>query len=242
MMNRIRAALKREFHSIIVVSVFLVFIAVTVFLVYYFGLNEYFTSQEKMQEYISGFGVAAPVIFMVIQIVQVIISPIPGNVTTLAGGALFGFWDAFWISSIAITVGSTIAFLIARVFGRRIVVWMVGADRVIKYLDVFVGKQRHMLPIMFLLPFFPDDILCYIAGISKINFTYFIILTILTRPWGLLVSALIGSGVLSFTWHGWTLIGIGIVISMFISIKYGRRIKIYIIQIFRKRRKHNEHI
>jgi len=79
-----------------------------------------------MQEYISGFGLAAPVIFMLIQIIQVIISPIPGNITTLAGGALFGFWEAFIISSIAITIGSTIAFLIAKVFGRRLVVWMIG--------------------------------------------------------------------------------------------------------------------
>jgi len=114
--------------------------------------------------------------------------------------------------------------------------------RVEKYVDIFMGKQRHMLPIMFLLPFFPDDILCYIAGVTNISFSYFLLLTVLTRPWGLLISALIGSGMLSFNWVIWMLIGIVIVISMFISIKYGNRIKLYIIKTFRKKVGHNEDI
>ena len=56
------------------------------------GLLALFSSTERLQEYVRGFGPAAPIIFFVLQAVQVILSPIPGNVTTLAGGALFGFW------------------------------------------------------------------------------------------------------------------------------------------------------
>lgn len=241
-MSRITGALKREIHSIIVVLIFIVVMAVCLFLIFYLDLSEYFTSQEKIQEYISGYGITAPIIFMIIQVLQVIISPIPGNITTLAGGALFGFWQAFIMSSVAITIGSIISFSLAKTFGRRLVVWMVGAKRVTKYVDIFMGKQRHMLAIMFLLPFFPDDILCFIAGITNMTFTYFLVLTLLTRPWGLLFSALIGSGMLSFNWVSWLTIGIGIVIIMFISIKYGQRIKWKIIKIFRRKGKKDGNI
>ena len=70
------------------------------------GYLAVFESTETLQEYVGSFGVWAPLVFILLQIAQVIFAPIPGNVTTLAGGAMFGFWPAMAYSVFAVFVGS----------------------------------------------------------------------------------------------------------------------------------------
>lgn len=152
-----------------------------------------FGDVEKLKEYILSFGNLAPVIFGIIQFLQVIISPIPGNLTTLAGGALFGFWPSLLISSAAIVLGSITAFSLARIFGRPFVEWIIGKERVEKYFDTITTNKKIIFLLIILLPFFPDDIICFIAGISGISWLFFILTMIIARPPGLIVSALIGA-------------------------------------------------
>ena len=155
----------------------------------YFALKDteafkIFESTQALQEYVGGFGAWAPAIFMLLQIAQVIIAPIPGNVTTLAGGAMFGFGPALAYSTIAILIGSLIAFGIGRVCGRPLVNKLAPADVVDKYLNVLAGKQRMTLALMFLFPFFPDDVLCLLAGLTGYSWGWFAVMVLLTRPGG----------------------------------------------------------
>ena len=79
-----------------------------------------FTSQEKLQELIDGFGIAGPFVFILFQIVQVIIPILPGGVSCLAGVVLFGAWKGLLYNYIGICIDSVFAFLIARYYGRPI--------------------------------------------------------------------------------------------------------------------------
>ncbi len=192
------------------------------------GYLNIFESQEALQTYISSFGIWAPLMFFLLQTAQVIVAPIPGNVTALAGGAMFGFWQAFWISTAATVVGSAIAFGLAKLFGRPLVVRLVGEATVTKYVDAFAKKSTFLLAAMFLIPFFPDDALCLIAGLTAIRWLPFLIIVILTRPPGLVVSTLVGSGALVIPIWGWVLIGIAAAALIFISFKYGDKINDWI--------------
>jgi len=184
-----------------------------------------FDSIESIQEYVSSFGIWAPLIFFFLQFLQVIISPIPGAVTTLAGGLLFGFWPAFLISTAAVFFGSICAFLLGRLFGKPLAVRIAGKETVEKYMSTVSSRQRVVLVMMFLLPFFPDDVLCLIAGLTAMRLPAFMLMVMLTRPWGLIFSALVGSGAISMPWWGWAILGTIVAALFILSIKYAPQIE-----------------
>ncbi len=222
-MNDKQANIKRIW---ILISLFVI---IAIFIALYFasaklGWLDIFKSVEVLQEYISGFGLLAPVVFAALQILQVIVSPIPGNITTLAGGLLFGFGKGFVISYVSIFAGSVIAFALARKFGKPLVIKLVGEKVTHKYIDVLSSRQKVVLIFMFLLPFFPDDALCLIAGISGISWGFFLVIIALARPAGILFSAMVGAGIVNVPVWGWgIIIAISLAIMAF-SVKYSPQI------------------
>jgi len=184
-----------------------------------------FSSADALQAWVDGFGAAAPVIFFFVQVVQVIISPIPGSVTTLVGGMMFGFWPAFVLSTGAVLVGSLLAFGLARVFGRPLVVRLVGPKITERYLGSMTSRARIALLLMFLLPFFPDDALSLVAGLSGLSWSFFLLAAACTRPWGLLFSSMVGSGMVHVPVWGWALIAAGTAAFAWASIKWGPAIE-----------------
>lgn len=184
------------------------------------GWLSMFDSIDELQAFISGYGVWAPLVFFFLQVIQVILAPIPGSVTTLFGGIFFGFWKSVIISVAAVFTGSIILFLFAKYLGRPLVTRMIGEKRVEKYMKNISARQFWVLFMMFLMPFFPDDVLCLMAGLTAIRFPGFALMVLVTRPWGLVFSALVGSGAISVPLWGWVIIGILSAALLFISIRY----------------------
>jgi uncharacterized membrane protein YdjX (TVP38/TMEM64 family) len=186
-----------------------------------------FESRETLRAYIKDFGSWAPLVFVALQFMQVIISPIPGNLTTMMGGILFGFWRGFLLSLLAIFMGSICAFLLGKAFGRPLVERVIGKKVVDKYLGTVSSRQLVVLILMFLFPVFPDDVLCMIAGLSAMRLRTFAVVMVLTRPWGLLVSALMGAGLISVSiplW-GWILFGVFCAALFVLAIKYAPQVE-----------------
>ena len=224
--------MKLKKSQIIWGAVIAVIIAALVF-IYFFGKNNgwfsIFESRERFQAFVDSFGVWAPLVFFALQFFQVILSPIPGNLTTLVGGMMFGFWQGFLISLAAVIAGSICAFILGKLFGRPLVERVVGKKVVEKYLNTVSSRQRMVLILMFLLPFFPDDVLCLIAGLTAMRVRSFTLIMILTRPWGLLASALLGAGMISISFTmpvwGWIIIGVVSAALFFLVFKYAPRIE-----------------
>ncbi len=196
----------------LVVLLTLLAIIVILYVMYTTGFLALFTDQTVLRAYIAQFGFWAPAIFFVLQILQVIFSVIPGNVTTAVGSALFGFWPGILLSFSAITIGSMLAFGLARLIGKAAVRNMVGHKWFDKYTELMqsqVSRERVLLALMMLLPFFPDDLICLLAGLTGIPFWSFFLISLFTRPWGLVFSALLGAG--AFSLPTWALVIIGVV-------------------------------
>lgn len=189
------------------------------------GWMSMFDSVEDLQEYVSGFGAWAPLVFFGLQVIQVIIAPIPGSVTTLFGGLFFGFWPAMLISVTAVLTGSVILFFFAKYLGRPLVERMIGEQRVEKYMRNMSARQFWVLFMMFLMPFFPDDVLCLMAGLTAMRFPGFVLLVLATRPWGLVFSALVGSGVITIPIWGWVIIGLLSASLLYISIRHPEKLE-----------------
>ena len=118
------------------------------------------TSIQDLRAYISRSAPYSHLTFFVVQLLSVVLAPIPSNLTAAAGGLLFGTWSAFFLTYGAVTAGSLLVFWLARTLGREF------ADRVVsrrlseKYQKVIREKTTVFLALAFLLPYFPDDVLC----------------------------------------------------------------------------------
>lgn len=188
-------------------------------------IRQIFASRESLRAFLNSFGWWAPAVFFLLQVVQVIFSPIPGNVTTLAGGAIFGIVEGFLLSGAGIVVGSLLAFFLARLFGQRAVILLVGEKHFARYDRLVTGRGGAGLALLFLLPFFPDDLLCLLAGLSALPAWLFLLFLLIGRLPMTFLTTLIGAGLLSFSLWQWIVIGVLVLIILVIFFKYGDRIE-----------------
>lgn len=186
----------------------------------YVKLKQIFSSQDSLQAFIKSFGVWAPVLFLALQVVQVVVSPIPGNVTGLVGGALFGWAEGFLLNALGIIAGSFLAFYLARFLGKSIIIPLIGKDVYAKYNKVFNGKFLVGLLLIFLFPFFPDDALCFLAGLSSLPVSIFFILILAGRLPGVLLTTLVGSGVFVFSPWEWVFIVAFLLVLFLVLFRY----------------------
>ncbi|MBO4594715.1 MAG: TVP38/TMEM64 family protein [Clostridia bacterium] len=145
------------------------------------GLNDKINSVESFRDYIRSFGAYAVILFIAVQFLQVAVLPIPAFITVGAGVLLFGPLKSAVYSLIGIFLGSMTAFIIGRIFGFKVAKWLVGEQDLKKWLTRIKGKDKVVLTFMFLFPFFPDDILCFVAGITTMSPLYFTVMIIVTR-------------------------------------------------------------
>ena len=198
------------------------------------GLFAAFASLEAMQDYIGRFAPYSHLVYFLIQLLSVILAPIPSNVTALAGGLLFGTWPAFLLTWGAVVLGSVIVFAVARRLGRDFVERVVSRSVIGRYLDVIQRKQDTFLILAFLFPFFPDDVLCILAGLTTMPFRRFLLIALFTRPWGLLAASALGGSTLSLPLPVMLLlaaVGIGVFL---VCMKYGDRWEEALMERFRK--------
>lgn len=148
------------------------------------------SDQELLRQQIIGYGKPAPLIFILLQILQVILAPVPGEATGLLGGYFFGTANGFLYSSLALATGSALAFLIGRLFSSFF------RDRfqktkMFRRFNRLVYKGDFAIPfVLFLFPGFPKDSLSYLLGLSLMPFKVFLFIAAVARmPGTLMLSA-----------------------------------------------------
>lgn len=189
------------------------------------GFFQAATSLSGLQDYLTAFSPYSHLVFFLLQLASVIIAPIPSNVTALAGSLLFGALFAFLLTWAAVVLGSFVVFLLARRLGQAFVDRFVSQTLSDRYLEVIHRKRDVFLAMAFLFPFFPDDILCILAGLTEISLPRFLVLVILFRPWGLLVASAVGGSVVSIPLWGMVLLGLGGLSIFLLGMKYGDRLE-----------------
>ncbi len=152
-----------------------------------------YQDHHQLKKVISSFGPFAPLAYILLQITQVVIAPVPGGAIEFLGGYLFGVKAGLIYSMIGLTLGSSVAFGLARVFEKIAVEKFVSAETRKKF-DYLVEREGVILSfILFLLPGFPKDALCYILGLTPMHFGIFLIISTLGRIPGTLMAILQGA-------------------------------------------------
>ena len=108
---------------------------------------------EELREFILQYEFFAPLILFLIQLLQVIIAPIPGNVTIFIAGNLFGSYLGLLINTLSIYLGSLIAFYLGRRFGKPLILRLVDEETYRKY-NRFLRRNTWQSYSFFLFPFF----------------------------------------------------------------------------------------
>lgn len=163
-------------------------IAAIVFIIICFQ-KQVFVSPETLQEYLMQFGLWAPLLFMVIQITQVIFPIIPGGITCVAGVICFGPVWGFVYNYISICIGSCINFLLIRKYGKPLLVQLSSQKVYDKYVGWLDKGERFdkLFAIAIFLPVAPDDFLCMLAGLTKMTFQKFVMIITLCKPCSILL-------------------------------------------------------
>ncbi|MDD3579814.1 MAG: TVP38/TMEM64 family protein [Desulfobacca sp.] len=173
---------------------------------YIYAGYDFLTDKEKIRDYIAAWGSLAPVVFMVIQTLQVVFAPIPGEATGFLGGFLFGVLPGFIYSTIGLTVGSTLAFLIGRWLEIHVVEKIVRPETLEKF-DFLIERQGTLVAfLLFLFPGFPKDYLCLILGLSQMPIKVFLIIVTIGRMPGTLMLSLQGAQVFKGNYYGLAII------------------------------------
>jgi uncharacterized membrane protein YdjX (TVP38/TMEM64 family) len=133
--------------------------------------------KQTLQEW----GLLAPVVFMLIQALQVVVSPIPGEATGFLGGFLFGRWLGFGYSTVGLTLGSVAAFAAGRWFGAHTVRSLVKKETWDKLGFIVEAEGAILCFVIYLIPGLPKDIACYLFGISPMPFWVFTLVSGLGR-------------------------------------------------------------
>jgi len=151
---------------------------------------------EQFREYLLGFGPRGILVFVLIQALQVIIAAIPGELTQLAGGYLYGALWGIVYSCAGIILGSVAAFGITHVLGYPVLKVIMPQARLERFAFFINSPRVEMVTfLLFLLPGMPKDILTYIAGLTPIRPLTFLIVASLARLPGIVITSYIGAGI-----------------------------------------------
>ena len=161
----------------------LLFFLVLIIYAYQHGI---FRSTTSLQRFIQQFGEYAVVLFILLQIIQVIIPILPGGISSVAGLLMFGNGWGLLYSCIGLIIGEAIGFLLVRYYGVSFVQLILSPKKYQKFDQLLTQKTKDIKKVLcltMLIPFAPDDLVCLVAGLTKISFKEYIQIVLLLKPW-----------------------------------------------------------
>lgn len=234
-------------YKLTVITLFLFALAALVLYLFKIsGLWDKIDGVDDLREYVASYGAFTVPVFILLQFLQVTVLPIPGFIAIGAGVALFGPFYGSIYSIIGILSASIVAFFIGRVFGYKVASWLVGKESLKKGLKLVKGKDKIVLTFMFLFPFFPDDILCFVAGLSSMSTSYYLIMITITRTLNVVVSAysINGSIIPYNTWWGlaiWIIIFALTALACAYVYKHGEKLEKRLKSLFKRKKDGKNH-
>jgi uncharacterized membrane protein YdjX (TVP38/TMEM64 family) len=162
---------------------------------YFFQGWHFFSNRERVNNFVISFGSYAPLVFMGLQILQVLLAPIPGEFTGFVGGYLFGNIPGLIYSTVGLSLGSLFAFFIARRLGMPFVRRFMGQELMGKFEYLVERHGAFFTFILFLIPGIPKDSLCYLLGLSPMHVFTFLLISGVGRIPGTLLLTMQGNSV-----------------------------------------------
>jgi len=161
-------------------------------LIYHRDIYPTLLDRKRLADYIKSFGRLSPLIFIALQVFQVLLAPIPGEVTGFIGGFLYGNFFGILYSTIGLGLGSWLAFVFARWAGQPLVEQVVSYKTLQRYDYLMAHQGTWIAFLLFLIPGFPKDYMCYILGLGHMDLKTFLIISTAGRFLGTVILTMQG--------------------------------------------------
>lgn len=190
---RIFSSKKNRNKTLAILAVIVAIFAATIYLSKY--VLYFLNNPDQVRDFVASFGVLGPLVLILMQILQVLVAPVPGQVAGFVSGYIYGIFFGTIYTMIGTMLGSFIAITLARKFGRPFVEKVVERHTLKKFDKIAQNKGIFALFLIWLLPALPDDAVCYISGLTKIRIRTLMIIIFLGRLPGFIVLNMVGNGV-----------------------------------------------
>jgi uncharacterized membrane protein YdjX (TVP38/TMEM64 family) len=199
--------------------------------VWYSGIWHLLLDRQALQGLLQRLGPWGPVALILIEVGLIILAPLPGYVTALAAGYLFGvFWGTIYML-IGMVIGTALATWLARRFGRPLVEHLVSAKS-LKRIDDFMERRGAVtILVLYLIPFTPDDVVCYASGLTPLPISKIILLAVVGRTPGLIATAWVGAYAAVLSWQTLALVIGGAIALALLFAHYRERIENLILRL-----------
>lgn len=156
----------------------------TIILLVWVYKSGFFEAEGSFKAILEDMGIYGPILFLLIQIIQVVYPVIPGGITLIVAQLVFGPLWGFVYSFVGVLIGSIINFILARKYGKTFVRAFVSEQTYQKYYTWLIQGKRFdwVLASAFALPGFPDDFLCMVAGLTKMSMKRFMTIFMIFKP------------------------------------------------------------
>jgi uncharacterized membrane protein YdjX (TVP38/TMEM64 family) len=160
-----------------------------------------YSNQDKLSKFLQNLGPYSPAVFVLLQVLQVVAAPFPGEFTGIAGGYVYGETIGFLLSTFGLSLGSWVAFELASILGRPFVERFVKREVLEKFNFLTTKTGTMICFVLFLFPGFPKDYLCYVLGLSRMKLSTFLIVSIIGRLPGTYILTMQGATIRNEEYH-----------------------------------------
>ena len=171
----------------------------------------------------------APLAFVVLQFIQVVVFIIPGEIVQIAGGYLFGVWRGVLYSLVGIGVGTVCNWAVGYFLGARFVRAICGAERFDKFHRWLQNRRAFgLFLVLFLIPGFPKDALTYVGGAARVPPFRFALIALGGRIPALIGSMVIGSSIAADRWTVVVAVSVVAIVLFVLGVVFGDRLITYV--------------
>lgn len=221
-----------KFISVVVKFSLLLVILVGIPLYIWFfhqDLIQQFSDIDEVKSFFAQYKTASILVYIGLQVLQIIISLIPGQALQFAAGLVYGFWPGFLISLVGAVIGTVVTYYLAKLLGQEALHVLFGKRNIEDNLKKLNSKKGYILVfLIYLIPGVPKDLCSYAAGLSNMKLSAFIILSTAGRTPGMMGSLLIGRQIGEGDYTSVIVIGVIAVILFILGVIYHSKLTGYI--------------
>jgi uncharacterized membrane protein YdjX (TVP38/TMEM64 family) len=184
-----------------------------------------FRHPAELRLLVRSWGAWAPVGIILLQVVQIVVAPLPGNAMSFAAGYALGVWPSIIWLIVGVMLGATVDFLLVKLLGRALLKYFLPPDRLANLDALILRRGTFYIFLLLLVPNPVGDWVYYLAGLTSMPLPLFLGLVFVARLPSNLLECVVGASATHFGWREWAIVGLAAAILGLLYYQHRHRIE-----------------